>query len=69
MAKFSSLPHDIKYAIAMAHGCREPIPTDDQLSELDAMTPQELMRLWTQYHLGGRAWADEIIAVWEAMKK
>jgi hypothetical protein len=69
MAKFSELPHDIKYACAMAHGCREPIPTDDQLSELDAMTPRDLFRLWTQHHLGGRAWADEIVFVWEKVSK
>lgn len=61
----------LKYAIAMAHGVKEVngkvSPSDNELAELDAMTPHQLMRLWTQWHMGSGEWADEFIDVWNRL--
>ena len=70
--KFSELKSNrLKYDIASAHGCEgangRVTPTDTELAELDAMTPTQLMRLWTQWHLGSGEWADEFITVWNRL--
>jgi len=59
----------LKRVIALANGADEDrgsvVLTPAEKAELDAMTPTQLLQLWTQWHLGSSEWADEFIKVWD----
>ena len=41
----------------------------EHIAELNNLSEKECMRLWCQWHLGHRSWADEFINAWEAIRK
>lgn len=74
MIDLTQLDSETLKSIAYAHGVEMGENKDldlpvDVAAKLEAMQPIELLRLYTQWHLGHQSWADEILSVWEQVNQ
>lgn len=70
----SKLPSSVRKPVLECLGVEIPEKTivlripAETIAEMNALTPMEVARLYAEYHLGYKEWADLIIGAYEAAK-